>query len=297
MHTVSTKRSHPLQRAFVRAGLPLDLRDRPLFGDDPIFGLDIVPRRAIAPQIYRMFPGDEQVRVHVQGSDRRMEQLVLNVKEPRRSFQVQIPAGTVRWAIAAQGDGWLDWLVERGDFRRSDVVSASRRRHRVVVRQTTPGSSRHMLLGRDERQLFVAQLPRPAATVRDAHDLLRATDLGDTRSWRQGEWFFRAPTAAERERLEQAIDDRAVYRRCAIDQAFGDRAAATPMSRRAARRAHQHMAERMVVARGQVFVRGKVRHPEHRTLRFPDWVIVLPNREAGFTASRGARDVGIYWID
>jgi hypothetical protein len=297
LHTVSTPMTHPLRRAFGRAGLPLQVLDRPLMGDDPVFGLDIQPRRAIAPQVYRMFPGDEQVRVNVIGHDPGLEQLVPNVKEPRRSFDVPIRPGTVRWAIARHPEDWLEWLARQGDFALKDVVSASARRRRVIIRQTTPGSSRHMLLGRDERQLFVAQLQRPASTVRAAHDLLRASDLGSVRSWRQGEWFFRAPTPDEREHLDEAIDNGDVYRRCAIDQSFGDRAAATPMSRTAARRAHQHMAERMVVARGQVFVRGKIRHPEHKTLRFPDWVIVLPNRESGVADQAGARALGIYWID
>ncbi len=285
-------RSH-LERGFGKAHLPLDVLSRPLAGDDPVFGLDIQPPRAVAPQIFRMFPGDEQVNVAIQGIDRKREQLVLYVREERRSFNLQLPSFRVMRARRDFGDQWLAAILADGGLSRRDVVHADAQRNRLVVRQYTDARARHMLMGRDERQLFVAQLHRPAVTVEQAHRLLRAEEVGRDFK-RQGEWFFRAPTDVERGQMDRLAGTWITGTRCSLGDAWGGRIV-TP--KRRSTRANFHLADEVRLVQGGtdrlVFARGKIRHPEHRTLRLHTWMRALMNREAVNPAAR----LGISWID
>ena len=289
-----------LVKLFARAGLELELLAQPLRSGrntEEIVQLDVGRRfrGASRKEWFRLFPGHPDNRVLVQGTDRRLRQLVLFVEEPARTFEVDMP----RWGKESRAAA----------ARRAEGGTIVRRaKHNWVVRQTTSADKRHFLMGVDERQLFIAQLTSGCSTVGAAHRLLGNTvQLADGRRRgssldRQGEWFFLETNAAQREHIERLLGGcRTVIHRKVNIGAFTGRAGGNP-----------HLAEELVVlpedllpersildhgfaARSrQVLIRGAVRHVDHRTVRFHQWREVVGNNE-GATASGDAR--GTYWID
>lgn len=227
-----------------------------------------------APERFLLWPGDEGNTLEVEGLDRDLRQLVLLVKEPRHTFEVEL----ARWGKAPPG---------------TQVVR--QHGHRRWIRQETRPGKRHFLLGHDEAHLFIAQLPRGVSTVGEAHrvlkgqvDQLEAT-LG-TRAVRQGEWFFlRAPAS-----VQAALDEphAASWLRRAWNRGLAQTAGWLRPGR-------QHLATSLsVVVPGApssvpqgLYVRGEVRHPDHRTLRLVEWHRVVGNTEAR------AQVPGLSWVD
>lgn len=273
-----------IQIDFTRAGLPLELRTVPLGFDGGEHNEDIVQidiaraeRRRQPPERFRIFRGHENNRVEVLGADRALMQLVLLVDEPQRQFTVRVAA-----AVA----------------KREGLTVVRKDRHAAWVRQSTTARERRFLCGMDEQHLFIALLPDPVSTVADAHASLRdprvdEAEQGDpSRTRRQGEWFF----VSLPEEDERAVDQLArktlrVAHNTGIAQAAGIR-----------RLGREHLAEEVLVVNGlpdalgdterRVYVRGAVKHPDHRTLVLDSWCLTVPNRE-----SIEVPIEGIGWID
>ncbi len=252
----------------------LRLADRPIgTGNADIFGMDIQRKlaRDWRTEYFRIWPGHAENRIEVLGTDARLRQLVLLVHEPERTFEMRV--------------GKFGW---RADDPR--IVRADGKRH-WIVREQTPDSKRHYLCGVDERQLFIAELPRGVSTVRDAHRVLKADEVvlaeGKRRVKRQGEWFFLELTPEEERRLEAELPTAIVWRRRPIG--IGG---------------HPHTADEIVrlpgvalehghpVRREDVFVRGRVRHVDHKTVVFTSWRKVVRNTEPN-----AGKMAGIAWID
>ena len=285
---------------FARAGLELELLTEPLRrgnNTEEIVQVDVGRRfrGSSRKEWFRLFPGHPGNRVLVQGTDRSRKQLVLFVEEPERTFEVtEFRRGREGRATAAR--------------RLAPGVIVRQTKHDWVVRQKTSADKRHFLMGVDERQLFIAQLTSGCSTVDAAHRLLGNTvQLADGRRRgssldRQGEWFFLETNATQREHIERMVGGSraAVHRKVNIG-GFNGRAGGNP-----------HVAEELVVLTRellpqdsllehgfavrspQLFVRGAIRHVDHRTVRFYQWREVVGNNE-GATANGGAR--GTYWID
>ena len=289
-----------LVKQFGRAGLELELCSEPLragVGTGGIVQLDVGRRlrKTARREWFRLYPGHVDNRVHVLGTDRRLRQLVLFVCEPQRSFELDLPRRFNESRAAAAR-------------RLSPGVIVGRKKRHWVVRQQTSADKRHYLMGVDERQLFIAQLTSGCSTVHAAHRLLGSTvQFAERRRRgssldRQGEWFFLETSRAQREHLERLLGGcrTAVHRKVNIG-AFHGRAGGNP-----------HVADEVVVLTGelvdgasnlahgfpvrssQVFVRGAVRHVDHRTVRFHQWREVVGNNE-GATAT--GSDQGTIWID
>lgn len=273
-----------LSRRFASAGLALEISPRPIGTTNrDVFGMDIqhpakAPRGA---EHFRIWRGAGDNRVEVIGTDAHLSQLVLLVHEPPRVFETRVG----RHAVRAD-----DPRIVRRDGR-----------FHYVVRERTRDSKRHYLCGFDERHLFIAQLPRGVSTVRDAHHVLKADEIvvaeRTRRVTRQGEWFFVEPTWEEQRRLEQQLGQVIVWRRRPIGEG-----------------GHPHTADELVRlpppdtgdgrglrpgardGRGRrpedVFVRGRVRHVDHKTVVFQRWRKVLRNAEPN-----AGRMAGIAWID
>jgi len=289
-----------LVKQFARAGLELELLTQPLRrggNTEEIVQVNVGRRfrGASRKEWFRLFPGHPDNRVLVQGTDCRRRQLVLFVEEPERTFEVDEPRrGPERRAVAVS--------------RLAPAVIVRQTKRHWVVRHKTSADKRHFLMGVDERQLFIAQLTSGCSTVDAAHRLLGNTvQFADRRRRgssldRQGEWFFLETSAALREHLERLLRGcRAVVHRKVNIGGFNGRAGGNP-----------HLAEELValtddllpqtsrlehgfsVRSLQVYVRGAVRHVDHRTVHFHQWREVVGNNE-GATASGDAR--GTYWID
>jgi hypothetical protein len=279
---------------FADAGLRLALAREPIarvVNAERVFQMDI--RRARAwdsnSEYYVAWTGDEENVAQVQGVDRVVHQLVMMVHEPARWFWEPVP-----WMVMKRarrfGAAWREMIAREARMGVGDIVGNI---EQAWLRRSTEARKRHFLVGRDERQLFMCRLPRACTTVAEAHRALRAPEATEARgvlarTIRQGEWFF-VPTEKE---VEETIDrDIArgklwVYRRASIGS-FIPRAG------------KPHRADELVVAPVaasrvmHVYVRGRVRHVDHKTVRFPFWVRVVRNREV----SEQASPFGGRWLD
>lgn len=263
-----------LPAKFARARLDLELlreplsRSRAAAGEHAIVQLDIAGRPG---ERFRLFPGARDNRVEVLGADRNHRQLVLFVDEPRRRFEVWIPK-------AQRIPPGARVVRETATFR--------------AIEQFTPGRKRHFLCGMDEQHLFIAELPWGASSTHAAREALRAPDVPSSlvlrgeKIVRQGEWFFLPTLPRERAEVQVVVSRGRVARHVGIAQAA-----------RLPRAGRPHVADEIVVidnpprAVPSIFVRGDVRHPDHRTVTFRDFRRTVPNREAF------AQPEGVLWVD
>lgn len=305
---------------FAAAGLRLDLTDRPFVaavtgrGGQDIVQIDI--QRKVKGNLrhewFRIFPGNEDNRIEVVGTDKRIGQLVLMVHEPPRDFEEQVPWATLNHVQQRDPANWLDLLCKENGFRKTDVKVRKGIKGRAVsvtVKRKTSSRKRHFLLGLDERQLFIAQLPKAVSTVRDAHGSLKAptvvlADGRHERTIRQGEWFFLKPSEFEIARIEEGIKKNVIKleRKVPIGP-FSDGSIRGPKVRQF--RGNPHTADELVVLPGlpqgdarwpvrsrEVFIRGKVRHVDHETVSFSSWRKVIRNNEPN-----QGQALGVGWVD
>jgi hypothetical protein len=266
-----------------QARIPLELSAdplRPIHRD--IFQLDITREPA---ERVRIWPGAGDNRIEVLSVDESLGQLVLFVREPRRSFEdrVRIRGGRVtREQVEA--------FVREGAGGR---VLRPRGSSWLVERYTDPAERRY-LIGFDQRHLFAAQLPA-GDTVREAHETLKPAEVREAdRRWpgatvRQGEWFFVPTSSSEEDGVRRQLALHPFVRRPRPAR-LGD--------------GEPHWVEELVRIpvepsseggeRFRDFARGSVHHRDHRTVRFDRWRRVHLN-----TAIRrpGQRARGFHWID
>lgn len=279
--------THPLKSRFAQAALPLEVAPAPFVaasGAERVVQLDIARDRR--GERFRVWPGADANRLVVQGVDSRLHQLVMLVDEPKHRFLAEIP----RWTVP-------------------DRPVVRKEGHRRWVAMETPGQKRHFLLGLDEAHLFIAQLPRGLSSVaraRDAlksHDVTRAERDAPFRTIRQGEWFLvaiDAPRLAALDEVARRAPHLVAHQR-GIAQTAGWRRAGRPhvadevlLLRSDAVQPRLHgaaVAKAALVARPGVYVRGKVKHPDHATVEVKSWRLALPNAES-FN-----QPAGVFWVD
>jgi hypothetical protein len=292
-----------LIQQFAKASLKLKISDKPIRGNGQIFEMDIQRefsgnRRS---EYFRIYPGHEDNRIEVVGTDKQIGQLVLMVHEPRRAF-----VDTV-WGDADRAT----FLKEHPALKPTDVlgvVGGQKKHTQYRVRQFTSPLKRHYLAGVDERQLFIAQLTIGCSTVREAHASLKSPTVtfaegrAPGRTVRQGEWFFVNPTPEELRILKTMIkkNQAVVEKKVPI----GAMESETRGPKRRQPSGNPHTADEAVAISGatlehgftvrgrrEIYVRGKVRHVDHATVSFAEWRKVIRNQEANGAAS------GIGWID
>jgi hypothetical protein len=175
----------------------------------------------------------------------------------------------------------------------------------VVIRRKTDAAMRYFLMGVDERQLFIAQLTAAATTVDGARKLLgRTVEFAEGKRRgssldRQGEWFFLETTQEQRDHLDALIKKNklAVHKKVAIGTFAG-------------RGGKPHTADELIALVGenvtsklghgfpvrprQIYIRGSVRHSDHKTVRFSEWREVIANNEG---ATGRAAATGVFWVD
>jgi hypothetical protein len=246
---------------------------------------------------FRLYPGHKSNIIQVRNIDPNLKQLVLFVKEPVREFDnvTQLNSFTTFKRIKEEAEKSLHKPVR--------IFRVGNEAH--VVMKTSEGV-RYFLLGVDERQLFIAQLTGPATTVEGARKLLGKTVQfanGKRRGSsidRQGEWFFLETKQSTRDEIERAIrQTRIVVRRKVAIGQFLNRPGLNP-----------HIVDELVVLhsgiqetgadpkkllRNRVFVRGSIRHRDHKTVKFSNWREVIANNESESTARGSA--TGVFWVD
>ncbi|MHC5080086.1 MAG: hypothetical protein ACYTHN_13800 [Planctomycetota bacterium] len=161
---------------------------------------------------------------------------------------------------------------------RFQVLHVDRKRRHVLahVEMHTGGEAggkRKILFGRDERHLFVAEVPRPnVSTVANALEALRPAFVSPDAK-RQGEWFFMpapdfAPPASRIRRKAPLV---------------------LLQRRGAGARANDHVADELIVEDVRndfrritvrvLLVRGRIRHRDHATVHLHRWHRAVLNQE------------------
>ena len=268
---------------FKAAGLELEVADTPLrdVGNSDVFQMDVAVRGrrkgSAGREVFRIWPGHPDNRLEVVGLDRGEQQLVLMVHEPSRPM---VHRERIRGRLNGRDPSEL-----LPTSPKTELVSATD--DTIVFRQWTADQKRHYLCGVDERQLFIAQLPGGHSTVRDAHDALKPETLAAAAhgsALRQGEWFFVEASAAELDMIRE--NSLLIQKKAPVGRGGG----------------RPHVADEAIsLEGGRRYVRGAVRHPDHRTLHLPAWHRVHLNRESRGSSSPSTSGLllpsGILWID
>ena len=246
---------------------------------------------------FRLWPGDDSNIIQVRNTDKKLKQLVLMVNEIEREFEERIPISRRKGGkiFPSRED------VKRGLGRGQKILRQNK--SEFFVLRHTDSDVRYFLMGVDERQLFIAQLREPCTTVAEAHASLgkTVTTADGTRKGssldRQGEWFFWETSQETRRRIDELVKKNrlAVKKKVPIGRHAG-RAGGNP-----------HTVDELVVIPSlhklehgfgvrpnSVYIRGKVRHIDHKTIKFSHWREVVANNE-GDTANASAG--GVFWVD
>lgn len=260
-----------LAAAFAKVPLGFKLLRGPIVSttNRAIFQMDVY-RSARFGEYIRIWPGAPNNEIEVIDINRRFRQLVLRVKEARRRFTQEVANNL----DISQRDVEDRVRAEGGKILRED-------RRSWLLELWTPSEERHMLCGKDDLHLFLAQVP-DAFTVTQAHQLLKPWRVHEAEIrypggvLRQGEWFFLPVAPEEGRELIRYIQGRP--KRIKRLQSIG------PGGR-------PHIAEELVrmdgrVRRGRrefrrlaVYARGSIQHRDHRPLHLKEWRRVIRNLE------------------
>lgn len=319
-----------LVKQFASVGLTLKLMDTPIQGAArarmrggealvAMVQMDIQKPNPKKPleEIIRIYPGADTNLLQVQCSDAKLGQVVLTVKEVSTEFDMDIGSHTVRNAIDKFGNDYLNHLAMENRVRVSDLkVRKVKGGVAISLTRKTPEGKRHFLMGKDERQLFICQLPKAATTVRAAHDSLKnptvtmAEGQLQGKTTRQGEWFFFQPLQDEIDVIEAALKNKTAILEKKVPIApfeSGSRLGGSKRVRQSS--GNPHTADELVsirvipdptvvarlasrVERPLIYVRGSVRHVDHETVKFASWRRVVRNME-----SNEGRMAGVSWVD
>lgn len=301
-----------LVKQFGKIGLVLKVLKNPIGGrraNKDIFQMDI-KRKVIGTRRFEWFeiyPGHKSNIIQILDVDNKLNQLLLLVKEAPREFEVEERKS---------------WSKERIEARRAQLQNNRTKFTETdkffIIKNKTFGGNRHFLMGVDERQLFVAQLKEGVTSINEARKQLGNTVVfheGARRMTpsRQGEWFFVRATEKQEEILDLLLKKKRIF---ILEKESIGKHAGRP-------RGNPHIADELVVLpakesiiveaqsskwakenkdltkvkaiypirQKEVFVRGCVRHRDHKTIKYTHWHQVILNNE-GATASATQS-----WID
>ena len=230
----------------------------------------------------------------------------------------------VRLDVRTDGEGEF-FEIRRGATAEAQVevldLQPADRHLLLLVRQE--GAKSKFLCGHDERHWFVAAIPEAAAvgTVRTAKEALKPAEVQDVQARlgldaaarnrrknaayrRQGEWFF-IPVP------DLSVNERLVLRGEPITRGNGSKPHRAEFCYRSGglavyvcprypngvnERLYRHLREheprsknwgwRVMRVNAEVYVRGRIRHADHKTLKLPGWHRVLMNTENQAIAMR-----------
>lgn len=312
---------------FQKAGLALRIAGEPIrsVGDQNVFQMDITRgfKGNKRMECFRIYKGHADNLVQVLNADAEMKQLVLMVKEPKREFEQRLvvrgdEAKRIQTLAASAGLTLQSFLerhpveINRNRVRIVKVEGSNkskvetRKGFVVVTSEKTPGSVRYYLCGVDERQLFIAQLPKHITTVAGAHKMLKGSEVeffeGKARgkTIRQGEWFFVNATPEEEESIRQGLKTKKIQilKKQNIGRLTGARRGGKPHTAEEAILLSAAVLKHGYTAQGRmdVFVRGRISHADHKSVQLAQWRRVVRNNEAEPQASELGHN-GVYWID
>ncbi|MFX1237866.1 MAG: hypothetical protein ACFFAS_05175 [Promethearchaeota archaeon] len=217
-------------------------------------------------ETFRMFLGHEENDVRVIDANSKYQQVILLVKEPARDFQVR--------------------------------VYDSKIRKFVLETRTSPEGIRKFLMGMDESHLFIATLPDDLGAinkVKDAHRILKPEivlkeEKNTNRIKRQGEWFFIPASTKELEEIKKEMEKEI--------NTYLKKAGVGSMRLIKDKPGRAHIADEIIKIPNGKFVRGKISHRDHKTIKLHGWHMVSRNTEGKIkqTSTRIATYV-VGWVD
>ena len=307
-------RRQDLVNQFKKIGLKLKITSEPIgrTSNSDVFQMDIGRKisKTRRTEWFEIWPGKD-TKIQILDIDHKLNQLLLLIQEPERVFEVEerkkrYRHKTIEEAIADRKE----------EFRRENLQYKETKTSFIIFRKTTP-LVRHYLMGVDERQLFVAQLIGGASTVNAARKSLGSSvqfheGVRKMTPKRQGEWFFIKATRKQEEYIDLLLQKNKIWieHKANIGQYNGhpsgnphvaDELVIIPQDPRVSlerikeskfKRGRIPIKEGKYPVRSrEVYVRGKVRHIDHKTVKYQHWYQVLLNNE-GDTASATET-----WID
>ena len=130
---------------------------------------------------------------------------------------------------------------------------------------STSDFTRKYLIGMDESHLFISELPQEGAInkIKDAHKALKPESIircekNKQGVKRQGEWFFTSISKYELKEIEEN---------------------ANFLEKKEHIRGNAHIADKLLYLENRIYVSGKIRHAEHKTLKLQGWFRVVRNTE------------------
>lgn len=304
-----TTQPQNIVKQFKKSGLDLIIRDKPfrIFGNNNrIFQMDVLRKVGgnRRTEWFEMFLGEGDVNVQIIDTDKTKCQVLLLVQEPERIFEITERKVHRRKTPADRRKE----LHTAGNKFREDKTN-------FYIQQKTPSGKRHFLMGVDERQLFVAQLTRGVTNITDARRSLGSTvqfHEGKRKMTpnRQGEWFFVKATKQQEEDINLLLSKNRIWiikkenigkyaSRESGNPHTADEIVVIPQSRGLVEQCKQSkfMSNHRPIVQGEyplrakeVFVRGKVRHIDHKTIKYSHWYQVILNNENQTQATAS-------WID
>ena len=212
-----------------------------------------------------------QMSIETKGKKKGIEYFKLSKGHENNQVRVIDVDCKARQLILLVKEPERQYKVRRWDYIKRDYVEEM---------QKTPNNLRKLLCGFDEKHLFIAQLPdnqRVVNKIKDAHRILKPQIIAknkkkNNRIKRQGEWFFIPITHKEQELIN--LYQKNVLKKVRIGNGGGN----------------PHIANQLLRIKDNTFVKGKISHIEHKTLKMPGWFKVIKNLES-------TRSSGIKWID
>jgi hypothetical protein len=279
-----------LVKQFAALDLVLKIAKTPPVNKDIIsLGIKRARKDNARSEYFELWPGPEDNIISVIDADKHFQQIILHMSEPKREFNVDITL--TKWQMKEfTRMGQVAWLQKNYP---AEVRSRSVFQHRdgtLYVKRTTPAGSRHVLLGRDERQLFMEDVARNINTVAQAHKGLKPNTVTFFEGVvgkcpRQGEWFFVPLTLDELEALAKGFEKKrfTIERNISLGDATGIRGG-KPHTASEVVRVPGRLVENGFTVRGrpEVIVKGAVRHADHKSRQLSNWHKVVRNSEREF---------------
>lgn len=273
-----------------KVGLKAEIAKRPLLGGDrnrQIFQMNIANDRQ---ERFQIWPGEGTTATVLDTNDEH-KQAVIQVFEPEREIQEPISSGTIRQLKKRFGENWIEEIAKERHLNPKDI-KYDQKSETAMVTSKTSGLKEKYLCGMDERHLFIAKIPNNVTTVVQAHGSLKSdgADLLSKRKTkskfktkvvRQGEWFFLPVSIESIREMETMIKKNQIVIQKKVAIGSGGK---------------PHVADELVRNGTFTFIRGKIRHSDHKTVEFMTWMRVERNKELHDSSTR--RDVGgSLWVD
>ncbi len=240
--------SQDIKLWFNKANLSIKIEGNPISGGSALNVKDVFQFSIHTKnkEYFRMYKGAEDNLIQVLDIDKNNRQVLFQVKELEREYQVY------------------------------------NQREDRYISQKTPNDLRKYLAGMDESHLFISRLPNNLGIinkVKDAHRILKPNNINKKKSTskRQGEWFFIPVTTEEDSLIEHS--------KILIRKKYILRSSGKP-----------HIAEHGVKIKDKIFVKGKIKHIDHKTLVLHNWYRVELNQEVRDSNRRYISGI-VGWID